>query len=107
MSSEELIPAGEFCTIHHVELSFLQTLHDSGLIGITIRNGTFFLEAEQLPVVEKFVRWHYELAINPAGIEALSHVLGRIENLLSENQQLRRRLRQYESGGGTTLDYEP
>ena len=107
MSSEELIPAGEFCTFYHVEFSFLQTLHESGLIGITIRNGSFFLAADQLPAVEKFVRWHYELAINPAGIEALSHVLGRVENLLSENQQLRRRLRQYESGGGTTLDYEP
>jgi len=107
MSSEELIPAGEFCTYYHVELSFLQTLHDSGLIGITVRNGAFFLEAEQLPAVEKFIRWHDELAINPAGIEALSHVLGRIENLLSENQQLRRRLRRYESAAGTTLDYEP
>lgn len=109
MSTEELIPAGEFCTFHHVELSFLQNLHDSGLIGMTIRNGVVFLEAGELPAVEKFVRWHYELSINPEGIEALSHVLGRIDHLLAENRQLRNRLRRYESspGSGTTLEYEP
>ena len=106
MSTEELIPAGEFCTFHHVELSFLQTLHDSGLIAMTVRNGAVFLDAGQLPEVEKFARWHYELAINPEGIEALSHVLGRIDNLLTENHQLRNRLRRYESSTGTTLDYE-
>lgn len=109
MSTEELIPAGEFCTFHHVDLTFLQNLHDSGLIGMTIRNGAVFLEAEELPAVEKFVRWHYELAINPEGIEALSHVLDRIDHLLAENRQLRNRLRRYEAnpGSGTTLEYEP
>jgi hypothetical protein len=109
MFPEELIPAGEFCTFHHVELSFLQHLHDSGLILLTIRDGAFFLDAGQLPAVEKFARWHYELAINPEGIEALSHVLDRIDRLLAENRQLRSRLRRYEQGfgSGALLDYEP
>jgi chaperone modulatory protein CbpM len=108
MLSEDLIPAGEFCTFHHVELSFLQNLYESGLIAMTIRNGAVFLEAGQLPAVEKFVRWHYELAINPEGIEALSHVLGYIDNLQAENQQLRNRLRRFESnrGDNPTVDYE-
>ncbi|HEY4108258.1 chaperone modulator CbpM [Puia sp.] len=107
MSSEDLIPAGEFCTFHHVELAFLQNLHDSGLIVLTIRNGAVWLETEQLPVIEKFARWHYELSINPEGIEALSHVLGRVEQLLAENNRLRSRLRRYEGPpGGTTLEYE-
>lgn len=108
MSSEELIPAGEFCTFHHVELSFLQNLHASGLIVLTIRNGVFFLDAEQLPAVEKFARWHYELSINPEGIEALSHILHRVDQLMAENSRLRSRLRWYESPrSGTTLEYEP
>ena len=108
MSSEELIPAGEFCTFHHVELSFLQNLHDSGLIILTIRNGAFFLDSDQLPAVEKFARWHYELSINPEGIEALSHLLDRVDRLMQENSRLRSSLRGYESlRGGTTLEYEP
>jgi hypothetical protein len=110
MSSEELIPAGEFCTFHQVELSFLQGLHDSGLISLTSQNGVFFLDAGQLVVVERFARWHYELAINTEGIEALSHILDRVHRLTAENNHLRTRLRWYEGAAndlaadGTTLE---
>jgi len=96
MSSEELIPAREFCTFHHVELSFIHSLHDSGLIGMTIHDGAVFLPAGELPKLEKLVRWHYELSINTEGIEALSHVLQRLEYILQENSNLRGRLRRYE-----------
>jgi hypothetical protein len=100
MSSEDLIPAREFCTFHHVELSFIYGLHDSGLIGMTIRDGAVFLPAEELPKLEKLARWHYELSINPEGIEALSHVLQRLEYLLKENNTLRNKLRRYEDDPG-------
>jgi chaperone modulatory protein CbpM len=100
MSSEELISAREFCTFHHVELSFIQTLNDAGLIGVTIRDGAILLPAGDLPVLEKFARWHYELSINSEGIEALSHVLQRMERLLDENRTLRSRLSRYEHGSG-------
>lgn len=96
MSSEELIPAHQFCTFHHIELSFIQHLHDAGLIGMTVMDGSFFLPAGELAAVERFVRWHYELAINSEGIEALSHVLQRVDRLLDENRALRNRLRRYE-----------
>ena len=98
MSSEEPIPAREFCTFHHVELSFIHSMHDSGLIGMTVRDGVVFLPADELPKLEKLVRWHYELSINPEGIEALYHVLQRLEFLLQENNALRGRLRRYEDG---------
>jgi len=108
MSSDQLIPAGEFCTFHHVELSFLRNLHESGLIVLTIRNEVAYLEPDQLPTVEKFARWHYELSINAEGIEALSHVLERVDRLMAENNRLRSRLRWYEGlPGGTTLEVEP
>jgi hypothetical protein len=96
MSSEELISAREFCTVHHIELSFIRHLHDAGLIGMTVTDGVFFLAAGELPVVEKFIRWHYDLAINSEGIEALSHVLERMQRLLDENRALRNRLHRYE-----------
>jgi chaperone modulatory protein CbpM len=96
MSSEELISAGDFCTFYQVDLSFIQTLHDSGLIGITVMDGAAYLPAGELPALEKFVRWHYELSINPEGIEALSHVLQRMNRLMDENRALRGRLRRLE-----------
>ncbi|HEY4290422.1 MAG TPA: chaperone modulator CbpM [Puia sp.] len=99
MQPEELIPAGEFCAFHHVELSFIQNLHESGLIGMTVRDGVVFLPADDLPALEKFTRWFYELDINPEGIEALSHVLNRMERLTEENKVLRNRLRRFTNGG--------
>ncbi len=97
MQSEEFITAGEFCAHYHVEYSFINYLHDSGLIGLTVRDGAAFLPAVELPLLEKFVRWHYELAINPEGIEAISHLLGRLSSLQEENQALRNRLERFES----------
>src|ERR1700744_437295 len=106
MLSEELIPAGEFCAYHHVELSFIQNLHESGLIGMTVRDGVVFLPADDLPALEKFTRWFYELDINPEGIEALSHVLSRMERLAEENRVLRTSVQRF-SGGGTAKPGEP
>ncbi len=96
MPSEELIPAGEFCAYHHVELSFIQNLHESGLIEMTIRDGAVFVPADDLPALEKFTRWFYELEINPEGIEALSHVLTRMQALAEENRVLRNRLQRFD-----------
>ena len=92
MYSADFIPAGEFCAYYHVELSFIRGLHESGLIGLEVKDGSTLLPADELPVLEKFVRWHYELAINSEGIEALSHVLGRMESLQEENRVLRNSL---------------
>jgi chaperone modulatory protein CbpM len=97
---EDLIPAGEFCTWHRIEFSFISILHDSGLIGMINKEGTPFLSSQDLPDLEKFVRWHYELAINPEGIEALSHLLTRVNGLQEEIRYLRNKLQRYEGGPG-------
>jgi chaperone modulatory protein CbpM len=102
MYSADFIAAGEFCAYHQVELSFIKGLHDSGLIGMTIRDGSMLLAAEELPALEKFVRWHYELAINFEGIEALAHLLQRMDNLREENRVLRNRLRGLDTRTGGT-----
>jgi|HubBroStandDraft_6_1064221.scaffolds.fasta_scaffold1719057_1 chaperone modulatory protein CbpM len=103
MYSADFIAAGEFCAYHHVELSFIKGLHDSGLIGMTIRDGAILLPAEELPALEKFVRWHYELAINFEGVEALAYLLQRMDGLQEENRVLHNRLRSFDARtGGTT-----
>ena len=98
MYSAEFIAAGEFCAFHHVELSFIRGLHESGLIGMTIRDGAILLPAEELPALEKFVRWHYDLAINFEGIEALAHLLQRMDNLREENRILHNKVHGFEVG---------
>jgi len=102
MYSAEFIAAGEFCAFHHVELSFIKGLHESGLIGMTIRDGAILLQAEELPALEKFVRWHYDLAINFEGIEALTHLLQRMDGLQEENRILRNKIHSFEARSANT-----
>ena len=63
-----------------------------------IEDERYFPET-QLNNVEKFIRLHYDLDINVAGIEAIGYLLDKLEETRTYNVQLQNRLRLYESGG--------
>ena len=96
MKTENLIALDEFCVSHNIEVSFISSLHQTGLIEITTIEQTGFIDAGQLPQVEKFIRFYYELDINIEGIETISHMLDRIRSMQEEIIALRNRLRLYE-----------
>ena len=96
MQTEYLIAVDEFCTIHNIEMSFISSLKQTGLIDITTIKKTGFINASQLERLEKFVRFYYELDINVEGIETITHLLQRINNLQDEITMLQNRLRLYE-----------
>lgn len=92
-----MISAKAFCTHHHIEISFLHSLHDYGLIDITASEEDYLLPQDQLEALEKMVRMHFDLNINLEGIDAIYHLLKRVENMQREVSLLRNRLRLYES----------
>lgn len=96
---DELIAVNEFCVNHNIEISFLNLLQQNGLIEISTIESKYFVEKEQLPQLEKFVRFYYELDINLEGIETITYLLQRIENLQNEIIKLKNRLRFYDSHG--------
>jgi hypothetical protein len=96
MQTEFLVAVDEFCASHDIEISFISSLQQNGLIEITTIEQTGFIDAGQLPQVEKFIRFHYELDINIEGIETISHMLDRIRTMQDEITALRNRLRLYE-----------
>ena len=96
METDYLIAIEAFCASHQIEVSFISSLRQTGLIEITTVEETGFIDAGQIQDVEKFVRFHYDLDINLEGIETLSHILKRIEQMQSEMTELRNRLRLYE-----------
>ncbi|MGD0757059.1 MAG: chaperone modulator CbpM [Bacteroidales bacterium] len=98
METEYLIALDEFCASHNVEISFISSLQQSGLIEITKVKESAFIEADQLQQLEKFVRLYYELDINLEGIETINYLLQRINSLQDEITALRNRLRIYETG---------
>ena len=96
MQTEYLIAVDEFCAIHNVDVSFISSLKQTGLIEVTTIQEAGFIDAGQLKQLEKFIRFYYELDINLEGIETITHLLQRINNLQDEVIGLRNRLRLYE-----------
>ena len=96
MEMENLISANDFCVNHQIEISFISTLHEFGLIEIITVKETSYIDLAQLQKLESFLRMHYEMDINIEGIEAISHLLQRAEFLQDEISKLKNRLRLYE-----------
>ena len=97
MNKVNLIPANEFCASHEIEISFIDSLQEAGLIEITTIEETEYVQESQLNELERIVRLYYELDINLEGIETVIHLLQRIKNMQDEITLLKNRLRLYES----------
>lgn len=97
MEERTFVSATAFCTHHHIEIAFIHSLHDFGLIDVTAEEDDFLLPQEQLEALEKMVRLHYDLNINLEGIDAIYNLLQRLETTQREVKALRSTLRLYES----------
>lgn len=96
MASEDLILVRHLCVSHDIEISFVETLQDYGLIEITVIEQEPYISREKLSDLEKMIRLHYELDVNMAGIDIISELLHKIDALQKEQKLLRNRLGLYE-----------
>ena len=97
MQTENLIAVDAFCANYNIEISFISSLQQIGLIEITTIKETEFINASQLRHLEKIVHLYYELDINIEGIETITHLLHRINSMQDEIIELKNRLQLYES----------
>ena len=97
MLTEEMISANEFCTYHNIDLSFIISLNNSGLINISTVEEKIFVSESELAKVEKLVRLYYEMDINLEGIETITYLLQRLNEMQEQVVQLNNRLRMYEN----------
>lgn len=98
MQKEEMISAMDFCFHHNIELAFIHSLHQSGLIEITIIEEKIFVPVNELQNLEKLVRLYHEMDINLEGIETITYLLHRMNEMQQEILQLNNKLRMYENG---------
>lgn len=96
METNNLVLIEQFCTYHRIEFSFINSLHEFGLIEVVVVDDSKYLPFEQLPEVEKLVRLHYDLNINMEGIDAISGLLQRINDLKQQLISAENKLRLYE-----------
>ena len=96
MQTEELVPLQTFCTHHHIEQSFIFSLEHAGLVQIVHTEETVCIPADQLKQLEQMVRFNTEMDINIEGIETITYLLERMQNMQEQIVQLNNRLRKYE-----------
>ena len=96
METRDLILIEHFCANHELEFSFIDSLHQFGLIEVIIHDDQKYLHQEQLNEVEKMMRMHYELDINMEGIDVISNLLSQINKLEEELIKVKNKLRLYE-----------
>ena len=97
MQKDELIPAQEFCSIHNLQLSFIYSLQQYGLIEVRTIEEASYIPISSLPQAERIARLHSELGINLEGIDAINHLLRRVEDMQNEIIRLKNRLNIYEA----------
>jgi hypothetical protein len=81
---------------HEIENTFIKELNSYGLVEIIIEKDDEYLQPEQLPALEKMIRMHYDLNINLEGIDAIYHLLNKIETLQQHLTNTQNKLRIYE-----------
>jgi chaperone modulatory protein CbpM len=96
MTAQHLIAANDFCVYHQVEYTFINSLQEAGLVEMTVVGETTYIPQSELQKLERMIRLYHELEINVAGIEAITHLLQRIEGIHEDMRQLKNRLRMYE-----------
>jgi hypothetical protein len=97
MSEKQLIPAEECCIQYNIEIAFIHSLGELSLIHINVEEEKVYVDAAELTNLEKYIRLHYDLGINLEGIEAISHLLNRVNDMQQQMTALQSRLRLYET----------
>jgi chaperone modulatory protein CbpM len=96
METSHLIPIQELCIHYKVDISFISRLEEHGLIEIITVEERTFVHPEELVKFEKISRLHNDLEINLEGIEAIHHLLDRVNELQEEIRTLRNKLGSYD-----------
>lgn len=92
---EQLIPVREFCIHHQIEMSFIYSLREYGLVDVISNEGNEYLSADKLNELEKIIRLHYDLDVNMEGIDVILHLLKQLEDAEYELNYAKKQLKVY------------
>lgn len=95
MQTDNLISKHDCCAYYQVEVGFLDTLHEYGLLELRSVEGKQFVQQEQLQELERFIRLHYDLNINMEGLDVIGNLLSKMQQMQEEILSLRNRLQVY------------
>ncbi len=97
MNEKDILKLDKFCELYEVPASFVDSLQQFELIHITTIDDEPYIQNEELPIIEKFIRMHYDLDINIEGIDVINNLLEQISMLQKQITQLENELKYYQS----------
>ncbi len=96
MLTETLISVREFVAYHQLDLSFVVTLEERGMLDIITIESLPYLHPDQLGPLERLIRLHRELAVHVDDLDIVAHLLERLERAQEQVSELQNRLTFYE-----------
>lgn len=93
---ETKINIKQLCEVYQVDPGFVMSIYEMDLVTIYIEGSERYVSLDELPVVEKMLRLHYDLGINQEGLYTIHHLLERMQDMQAEIRSLRDRLGLYE-----------
>ncbi len=96
MKTDNLISLEQLCSNHKIEISFIYSLNECGLIQVIAIDQEEYVDQQIVSEIEKMIRMHYELNINIEGIDTIFNLLKKIEQQQEEINYLTTRLKLYE-----------
>ncbi len=73
---------------YHLEADFFDALCESELIRVVQSEDDWYLDEDDLDILERYAYLHYDLEINVAGLEVIDRLLRQIEDLQQKNRRI-------------------
>jgi hypothetical protein len=100
MENKNLTSVEQLCSHYHIEVSFISSLSEYGLIELTRVDETIYVSTDQIRDIEKMIRLHFDLDINMEGIDAICHLLQKVDRLHDELKSIKNQLHVYNQRDG-------
>lgn len=88
--NEDLILIDDYCKNCSVEMNFIHSLEEEGLIITQIQDNMEYVHSSQLGNLETFSRLYYDLSVNVEGIDIINNLLTKMQQMERELTVLRR-----------------
>lgn len=86
----------EYCRHYNIETSFVTILEEMGIVELFHDNDQISIDAQCFENLERCRQLHYELHINPEGIDVILNLINKQNKLQDEIQVLKNRLKLHE-----------
>lgn len=96
MKNESYILIQHFCETTSVDPEFIEQLFEFELIHHIELDDSPALLKEELPILERMVRLHYDLDINLEGLQVIAHMREKMIRMQEELLALERKLKRFE-----------